>query len=91
MLVLTRKQFQKIRIGDDVVIKVIRTSKGSVKIGIEAPEDVRVMREEIYETGADRTRVNNRQLAELDQVHGFAPCSDQYPVPCSDQYPKVAV
>lgn len=47
MLVLTRKQSESIQIGEDVVIKVIRTGKGSVKIGIEAPRDVRVVRGEL--------------------------------------------
>jgi carbon storage regulator len=36
-----------IRVGDNVVIKVIKTGKGSVKIGIEAPADVRVLRGEL--------------------------------------------
>jgi carbon storage regulator len=47
MLVLTRKRDDVIRIGHDVVIRVIRTGKGSVKIGIEAPPEVRVIRGEL--------------------------------------------
>jgi len=47
MLVLTRKRNEMIRIGDDVVIKVIKTGKGAVKIGIEAPGNVRVLRAEL--------------------------------------------
>jgi len=47
MLVLTRKSDESIRIGDDVVIKVIRTGKGTVKLGIEAPGDVRILRGEL--------------------------------------------
>ena len=47
MLVLTRKRNEMIRIGDDVVVKVIKTGKGSVKIGIEAPSNVRVLRGEL--------------------------------------------
>ena len=47
MLVLTRKQSEMINIGDDIVIKVIRTGHGSVKIGIEAPKDIRVLRSEL--------------------------------------------
>ena len=52
MLVLTRKTSEQIRIGDDIVIKVIRTSRGSVKLGIDAPSDVRVMRMELEERAA---------------------------------------
>lgn len=47
MLVLTRKRNEMIRIGDDVVVKVIKTAKGAVKIGIEAPAHVRVLRGEL--------------------------------------------
>ena len=47
MLVLTRKQAEMIRIGDSIVIKVISTGRGKVKIGIEAPNDIRVMRAEL--------------------------------------------
>jgi len=46
MLVLTRKMSQVIRLGDDITITVVRTSQGSVKLGIEAPPSIRVMRAE---------------------------------------------
>jgi len=49
MLVLTRKKSQLIQIGDNIVIKVIRTGPGSVKLGIDAPSHVRVMRGELDE------------------------------------------
>jgi len=47
MLVLSRKQQEFIQIGDDVVVKIIKTARGSVKIGIEAPGDKRILRGEI--------------------------------------------
>lgn len=47
MLVLSRKPGEKIVVGDDIVITVIRSTNSQVKIGIEAPEDVAVMREEL--------------------------------------------
>ncbi len=49
MLVLTRKLAESIKIGDDIVIKVIQTGKGKVKLGIEAPAHVRVLRAELTE------------------------------------------
>lgn len=49
MLVLTRKRSEKIRIGDNIVIKVIKAGRNTVKIGIEAPSDVRVLREELLD------------------------------------------
>lgn len=49
MLVLTRKRSEVIMIGDEIVVKVIKTGKGAVKIGIEAPANVRVVRGELLE------------------------------------------
>ncbi|MFA8341706.1 MAG: carbon storage regulator CsrA [Rhodothermaceae bacterium] len=50
MLVLKRKTDEKIRIGSDIVINIVSISEHQVKIGIEAPDDVKILREEIYET-----------------------------------------
>ena len=47
MLVLTRKTDETIRIGDDIVITVLRTKGKAVRLGIEAPGDKRVLRGEI--------------------------------------------
>ena len=49
MLILTRKRDDSIRIGDDIVVRVMRTARGSVKIGIEAPETVRIVRGELFD------------------------------------------
>ena len=48
MLVLTRKRSEMIQIGDNVIIKVIETGPQWVKIGIEAPDNVRVIRAELF-------------------------------------------
>lgn len=49
MLVLTRKRMESIKIGNDIVIKVIHTGTGTVKLGIEAPAHVRILRGELQE------------------------------------------
>jgi carbon storage regulator len=49
MLVLTRKLNETIRINDDIEIKVIRLTGNRVKIGVQAPQDVKVMRGELVE------------------------------------------
>jgi carbon storage regulator len=46
MLVLTRKMSQVIKLGDDITLTVVRTSNGSVQLGIEAPRNIRIMRAE---------------------------------------------
>lgn len=47
MLVLKREEGERILIGDDITVVICRTGKRFVKIGIEAPKHVRVMREEL--------------------------------------------
>ncbi len=60
MLVLTRKLGESIRIGDNIVIKVVDLDGRHVKLGIEAPRNVAVNREEIY------TRIQNENKAASD-------------------------
>ncbi|TWU18434.1 carbon storage regulator CsrA [Allorhodopirellula heiligendammensis] len=47
MLVLTRKLNEKIKIGDDITITIIKLRNNQIRIGIEAPRDVRVLRAEL--------------------------------------------
>ncbi|MDG2915653.1 carbon storage regulator CsrA [Bisgaard Taxon 10/6] len=49
MLILTRKAGETVLIGDDISITILNIRGNQVKIGIEAPKDVTVHREEIYE------------------------------------------
>lgn len=54
MLVLTRKKDETIQIGDSIGIKVISTGRGKVKIGVEAPGTVRVLRGELAQVVQDK-------------------------------------
>lgn len=47
MLVLSRQVGQRIQIGDQIEVTVVRIGQGVVRIGVDAPSDVPVMREEI--------------------------------------------
>jgi carbon storage regulator len=49
MLVFTRRRHEAIRIGDRIEVRVLRVGRDGVRIGITAPPDVPVHREEIYE------------------------------------------
>jgi len=49
MLVLSRKAGERIWIGDDISVTVVRITGGGVRIGIEAPTEMPVVREELKE------------------------------------------
>jgi carbon storage regulator len=49
MLVLTRRPGESIVVGQDIVVTVIEIKGGQVRIGIDAPREIDVYREEIYE------------------------------------------
>lgn len=49
MLILTRKLGESIRIGDDIKIVISDIKGKQIRIGIEAPEDVSIHREEVYQ------------------------------------------
>jgi carbon storage regulator len=47
MLVLSRKESQRIRLGDSIVITIVKISGDKVRVGIDAPSDVLVLRDEL--------------------------------------------
>jgi len=49
MLVLSRKKGERILIGDDIWITAIEIRGDKVRLGIEAGEDVKILREEVYD------------------------------------------
>jgi carbon storage regulator len=48
MLILTRKVGEMIRIGDSVTVRVLEVRGSQVRLGVDAPADVRIFREEVY-------------------------------------------
>ena len=59
MLVLTRKPGEGIKIGDTVTLRIIEVKGGGVRIGIDAPGDMKIYRQEVY----DRIRQENLDAA----------------------------
>lgn len=53
MLVLSRKESQRIRLGESIVITVVRVTGDKVRLGIEAPRDMVVLRDELESHGTD--------------------------------------
>ena len=57
MLILTRKVNEKIVIGDNIVVTLIDVKGDQVKLGVEAPKNVKVFRQEIF----DAIQTENKQ------------------------------
>jgi carbon storage regulator len=64
MLVLTRKLMEKLFIGDNICVTVVRLEGGQVRLGIDAPRDVPVVRAELVpERPSPRLRSDHRSPA----------------------------
>ena len=61
MLVLTRHASERIRIGDDIEILVVAVRGDKVRLGVKAPADVPVHREEVYQQIQKRKAGNDSQ------------------------------
>ncbi|MBW1637134.1 MAG: carbon storage regulator CsrA [Deltaproteobacteria bacterium] len=69
MLVLTRKAGEGIIIGDNITVKIIETKGGTVRIGIDAPGDKKIYREEIYNRMAEENKNAARwDINDLDSL-----------------------
>ena len=62
MLVLTRKVGEGIIIGDDIKITVVELKGGGVRIGIDAPREIKVHRQEVF----DQIKQENREATQWD-------------------------
>jgi carbon storage regulator CsrA len=63
MLVLTRKQAEQIQLGENVVITILRVKGQSVRIGIDAPREVRVIRAELPKSSDQTSQSPSAGLA----------------------------
>ncbi|MBU2663088.1 carbon storage regulator CsrA [Actinoplanes bogorensis] len=63
MLVLTRRSGESVMIGNDVVITVLEARGDVIRLGIQAPRDVQVHREEVYR----ELQASNREAASPTQ------------------------
>ncbi len=59
MLVLSRRERERIRLGDSIVLTVVRVAGDKVRIGIEAPPDVVVLRDELNSAGGPPPRASD--------------------------------
>ncbi|WP_294379072.1 carbon storage regulator CsrA [uncultured Clostridium sp.] len=62
MLIITRKKGESLMIGDDIEITISKIEDGSVKIGIQAPKNVSILRKELY----DQVKNENEQAININ-------------------------
>ena len=69
MLVLTRKLGEVIRVGESVTVRVLEVKGNQVRLGVEAPAEVRIYREEVYRAiRRENEEAALRQGGVLDEV-----------------------
>ena len=77
MLILSRKQDQSILIGDDIKITIVEFKNNTVKVGIDAPRDVTILREELYfEIAAENKKAVEIDLDTLRKLPTISPQSE---------------
>ncbi|ACV67901.1 carbon storage regulator CsrA [Desulfohalobium retbaense] len=60
MLVITRKPGEGFLIGDDITVRILEDNDGRIRVGIEAPKEKKIYREEVYE----RIRQENKHASQ---------------------------
>ena len=70
MLVLSRKLGEKIIIGDNICITVVDIDRGKIRLGIEAPRDVPIYRQELLGTLPPRATTNDSPPLESPSPSG---------------------
>lgn len=73
MLVLTRKKGQKLIINNDIEIIILDARGDSVKVGVQAPKNVTIFREEVYEEikKANEQSIKATIVSDIDQFLGI--------------------
>lgn len=68
MLILTRRKDESIIIDGNIEIKVVEIEDGKVKIGIDAPKDIDIIRKELYKKMQDENLAALNNTSKLDDV-----------------------
>lgn len=68
MLILTRKKDESIIIDGKIEIKIIEIEDGKIRIGIEAPRDIDIMRKELYEKIQEENLAAVNHISKMDDM-----------------------
>ena len=71
MLILSRKLEEAIWLGDNIKIKIMGIEKGTVKLGIEAPSDITILRQELKEAVADSNKHASTTTEQVSELQDF--------------------
>ncbi len=71
MLILSRKVDEKIKIGSDITLTIIEVHGDMVKIGVDAPKDIKVFRQEVFESIQAENRAAASSAGESALKHLF--------------------
>ena len=77
MLILTRKLNESIVIGDDIKITVLEIGDGTVRIGLDAPRDVEIFREEVYKEIKEANQLAAKTTKDIDMLENLFTSSEQ--------------
>ncbi|MBQ2529780.1 MAG: carbon storage regulator CsrA [Treponema sp.] len=71
MLILSRKVDEKIKIGNDITLTIIEVHGDMVKIGVEAPKNVKIFRQEVFDAIQSENKAAAAQISEDDLKNIF--------------------
>jgi carbon storage regulator len=66
VLVLGRKENESIHIGDEIVVKVVSIENGIVKLGIDAPKNISIVRDELIQEVTESNKAASKKVDSLD-------------------------
>lgn len=79
MLILTRKINQKLIINDNIEIVILESYKNAVKIGVNAPNNVQIYREEVYnEIKKSNKQAHNIDVSAINNIKSIKPTANQF-------------
>ena len=77
MLILSRKNGQKIIINDNIEITILESKNDNCKIAIEAPRDVKVYREEVYKQIKSSNQKSTDSMSDLSKLADLMPKTNE--------------